>query len=75
MVCLCKKPIHRQLGSYAATRQVNNIMQRDIPESEPLNNDPAPAQGPVNEAGSIHISGFVRVFDPQTQEILVEARE
>lgn len=50
-------------------------MHQNIPESEPLNSNPAPAAGPVNEAGSIYISGFVRVFDPKTQEILVEARE
>lgn len=29
----------------------------------------------VNEAGSVNVSGYIRVFDPQTQEVLVEVRE
>jgi hypothetical protein len=36
---------------------------------------PRPVPGAVNEAGSIHVSGYVRIFDPNTQETLVEARE
>jgi hypothetical protein len=33
------------------------------------------ASRPINESGSVNVSGYVRVFDPNTQEILVEARE
>jgi len=29
----------------------------------------------VDEAGSVNISGYVRVFDPNTDETLVESRE
>ncbi len=34
-----------------------------------------PNSPPVNEAGSVNVSGYIRVFDPQTQEVLVEVRE
>jgi len=29
----------------------------------------------ANERGTVHVSGYVRVFDPNNQETLVEARE
>ena len=32
-----------------------------------------PAKRP-NETGSIHVEGFVRIFDPNTQEKFVEQR-
>lgn len=34
-----------------------------------------PPTPPVNDQGSINVSGYVRVFDPKTQETLVEVRE
>jgi len=33
----------------------------------------APAQRP-NEAGVVRVEGFVRIFDPNTKETLVEKR-
>jgi hypothetical protein len=32
-----------------------------------------PAKKP-NETGSVHVEGFVKIFDPKTQEIFVERR-
>lgn len=54
-------------------RQVNNIMQNDtIKGSEAQAKVPQPV---INESGSVNVSGYVKIFDPETQEILVEARE
>ena len=35
---------------------------------------PQPVAKPPNETGSISVEGFVRIFDPKTQEIFVEKR-
>jgi hypothetical protein len=39
-------------------------------------NNQAPAQKPSrpNETGSVHVEGFVKIFDPKTQETFVEKR-
>jgi hypothetical protein len=34
-----------------------------------------PVQPHVDEAGTVNISGYIRVFDPNTNETLVESRE
>ena len=36
---------------------------------------PSPVQPHVNEAGSINVSGYIRIFDPNSNQTLVEARE
>lgn len=36
-------------------------------------NQPQPAKKP-NDTGTIHVEGFVRIFDPKTQETIVEKR-
>jgi hypothetical protein len=36
--------------------------------------DPKQPQKRPNETGSIHVEGFVRIFDPNTQEKFVEQR-
>jgi hypothetical protein len=35
---------------------------------------PMPAPKPANDTGSISVEGFVRIFDPNTQEKFVEKR-
>lgn len=35
--------------------------------------EPNPVKRP-NETGSVRVEGFVRIFDPKTQEIFVEKR-
>jgi hypothetical protein len=39
---------------------------------QPVNQQPGTKR--PNETGSISVEGFVRIFDPKTQEILVEKR-
>jgi len=34
-----------------------------------------PTASGIKEPGSVNVSGYVRVFDPNTEELLVEARE
>lgn len=55
-------------------KQINNIMQKQH-SSQDRGKQPSETSPLVSDAGSIHVSGYVRVFDPNTQEILVEARE
>ena len=33
-----------------------------------------PAPKPANDTGSIHVEGFVKIFDPNTKEKFVEQR-
>lgn len=75
MVCPCKKQKLRQLGLYVDNRQVNNIMQKQQPTVRENDTKPSPRSPQINEAGSVNVSGYVRVFDPESQETLVEARE
>jgi len=51
-------------------------MQQNQDQSIEQNNPQSSAGKPVvNERGSINVSGYVRVYDPNTMETLVEARE
>lgn len=51
-------------------------MQQNQDQSiEQKNPQTSPGQPAVNERGSINVSGYVRVYDPNTNETLVEARE
>lgn len=55
--------------------QVNNIMQSS-PEQKALQPTTAPSEKTAaDERGTVHVSGYVRIFDPSNQETLVEARE
>lgn len=33
-----------------------------------------PATKPPNETGTVHVEGFVKIFDPKTKEKFVEKR-
>ena len=35
---------------------------------------PAPAPKRPNETGSVSVQGFVKIFDPATQQVFVEKR-
>lgn len=57
-----------------ATKQINNIMQNNQNKSEDAEIVAKPTPQ-VNEPGLVNISGHIRVFDPNTDETLVESRE
>lgn len=42
--------------------------------SSNIKDQPEPAKKP-NENGYVHVDGFVRISDPETQKIFVEIRE
>jgi hypothetical protein len=42
--------------------------------SEPTHQVQNPAQKKPNEVGALTVSGFVKIFDPKTQEVFVETR-
>ena len=47
------------------------MMQKDQqPPKQPVNNQPRRP----NEQGSISVTGFVKIFDPKTQQTFVETR-
>jgi hypothetical protein len=53
---------------------VNNNMNE---KSEPVSKiQPTAVKKPTrpNETGALHIEGFVKIFDPNTQEVIVEKR-
>jgi hypothetical protein len=53
---------------------VNNNMNE---KSEPVSKiQPAVVKKPTkpNENGALHIEGFVKIFDPNTEEVIVEKR-
>ncbi len=37
-------------------------------------NDEAQDETPPNEVGGVHIEGFVKIFDPENDEVFVETR-
>jgi len=47
----------------------NSEQQSPVPESPVGTNNDRP-----NEDGNFSIEGFVKIFDPETQEVLVEMR-
>jgi len=53
--------------------QQNDDIERTQQDGQNRNDLPG-ARRP-QESGSFHVSGFVRIHDPNTQEVLVETRE
>jgi len=47
--------------------------EENTPEQELVKAQAAEPRRP-NEQGSISVSGFVKIFDPRTQEVFVETR-
>jgi hypothetical protein len=55
--------------------QINKIMQ-NLDHTDPTTSAESPRQSPlVDEAGQVAVSGYIKVFDPETSVTLVEARE
>lgn len=46
----------------------------DPKEQQEINQQSQTTKKP-NELGSVVVSGFVKIFDPNTQEVIVETRE
>lgn len=50
-------------------------MNENTSEKEPVKSQAQPAEPRrPNERSSISVSGFVKIFDPATQEVFVETR-
>ena len=49
-------------------------MNQSNQSKETVQGNPTPAPKKPNETGSISVEGFVKVFDPNTQEKFVEKR-
>jgi hypothetical protein len=47
-------------------------MQNSQPVTQQTNSDTQPKR--PNETGSVSVVGFVKIFDPKTQETFVETR-
>lgn len=52
---------------------VNNNMDQQPKKDEKESQKPVASPRP-NETGSIAVSGHIRIFDPNTQEVIIEAR-
>ena len=63
------------LNSYAVNDQINKVMETTPEKRRPNETTPHEPTTTVDESGSFNVSGYIRIFDPNTQEILVEARE
>jgi hypothetical protein len=48
------------------------MMQKDQPVKQETNSATQPKR--PNETGSVSVEGFVKIFDPETQETFVESR-
>jgi len=44
------------------------------PEPNKVEAEPAPEPRRPDDRGSVHIDGFVRIFDPNTQQVFLETR-
>jgi len=59
-------------GFYEACNQGKYFMTENKTSTQPV---PATsATKPPNEKGTIHVEGFVKIFDPNTKEKFVEKR-
>jgi len=48
-------------------------MTDKLTNQEPAKPEPLPETQP-NDQGSVNVTGFVRIFDPKTNETIVETR-
>ena len=55
------------------TAKVNTAMNQET-ENKPIESVEQPSRRP-NENGSFAVMGHIRIFDPNTNEVLVESRE
>ena len=52
---------------------VNNKMQNK--EKNNVNEKSTPSPSRPNESGQLHLDDFVKIFDPNDQEVLLEKRQ
>ena len=75
MACPCKKPTRQQQNLYVMSEWINMEMQKD-PATTPSETAARPQPAPrANDVGTVNVSGYIKIFDPNSKETLVEARE
>ena len=52
--------------------RINNTMNNT--SDTPLKADPVKQGAKPNETGSVYIEAYVKIFDPNTKEVMVEKR-
>jgi hypothetical protein len=73
MECHCRKQKQKPQDSYVDFDQGKYIMTENKTPTLPAQEVKPTAKQP-NETGSISVEGFVRIFDPNTNEKFVEKR-
>ena len=73
MECHCRKQKQKPQDSYVDFDQGKYIMTENKTLTLPVQEAKTMAKQP-NETGSISVEGFVRIFDPNTNEKFVEKR-
>lgn len=72
MVFLYRKPKRKQRDSYAEFDTINNNMNH-TPNSKPDQPQPQPVSQP-NERTGLNIDEHVKIWDPNTQNVILEKR-
>lgn len=75
MAFRCRKLIPARLNLYAVNDQINNVMETTSKKQHDADTAPQEPTPKIDESGSFNVSGYIRIFDPNTKETLVEARE
>lgn len=78
MAYRCRKHRHQQQIFYVENKQINTTMQEQHQSAEHKEKTCKVAEISDRDLGDIsgiNISGYIKVFDPNTQEVIVEARE
>lgn len=58
------------LGKYIINKSMDNKMQKsNFEETQSSQTEKKP-----DENSGIHVEGFIKIFDPETQEVLVKGR-
>ena len=74
MASLCKQPTQRQQGFCGVYSQGKYSMNSNTAQPATDSASSQPTQARPNETGSVSVQGFVKIFDPATQQIFVEKR-
>jgi hypothetical protein len=69
----CRLPTLQRQGFYGAYNQGKYSMNENKATGQ-INTNQAPAAKRPNETGSVSVQGFVKIFDPATQQVFVEKR-
>ena len=49
-------------------------MENDLDKNSTANSVPTNAESKPNERASFYVSGHVKIFDPETKEVILETR-